>query len=154
MMTISAGEIRAPGAKSRRLPWAAALAALFFGACATIPPYDPTSYKNATDLKAESMVVIDAASDPPATHKAEISGLRLRLRQALEYERGKGGLNQLTVKQWEILIDPEKALIGEFLKVWEEENQGQSATYRAGIAKNIGEAFDQIIEFERYKVKP
>lgn len=129
------------------------VAALALSSCATIPPYDSTSYKNATDLKAESMILIDKSGDSPAAHKQEIDGLRLRLRQALEYERGKGDLNRVTVKQWETLNDPGKGLIGEYLKAWEEEGRGQGEVYRKESAKNVDEAFNQIIELERHKVR-
>jgi hypothetical protein len=59
--------------------------------CAAITGYDPTSYKNATDLKAEALLLIEKAKDPPGSHAAEIESLRLKLRQAYDYDKGKGG---------------------------------------------------------------
>ncbi len=124
-----------------------------WGACALITPYDPTSYKNATDLKAEALLLIEKATDPPSAHAAAIDGLLLKLRQAYEYERGKGNPNMLTVKQWELLINPQGNLLGGFLQKWRAENRAQSAAFIENAAALVGKAFDQIIELERAKVK-
>ena len=121
--------------------------------CALITGYDPTSYKIATDLKAEALLLIEKAKDPPGPHAAEIDGLRLRLRQAYEYERGKGDRNRFTAEQWAILSDPNGALLGGFLKKWETENRGQSPAFLEGVSKNIEQAFDEIIKLESRKVK-
>jgi hypothetical protein len=122
-------------------------------ACALITHYDPTSYQRATDLKAESLLLIEKAVDAPAARAAEIDALRLKLRQAYEYERGKGSPNVITVKQWEILNDPDGALLGGFLKKWQTENKGQAQAFLDGVSKNVGAAFDQIIRLENSKVK-
>ena len=49
--------------------------------------------------------------------------------------------------------DPEGALLGGFLKKWTAENKGQSPAFLAGLAKNVSDAFDQIIKLENTKVK-
>ena len=127
--------------------------ALTLAACALITGYDPTSYQHATDLKAQSLVLIEKATEAPTKHIAEIEDLRLKLRQAYEYERGKGSPNAITVQQWELLNDPRGALLGGFLKKWQDENKGQSDAFLKGLAKNVGDAFDQIIKLENKKVK-
>jgi hypothetical protein len=121
--------------------------------CAAITGYDPTSYKNATDLKAETLLLIEKAKDPPGLHAAQIEGLRLKLRQAYEYEKGKGGRNRITMEQWALLSDPNGVLLGGFLKKWETENRGQSPAFLEGVSKNIAEGFDEIIKLESRKVK-
>ena len=138
------------GVQHGRLVIAVALA---LSACALITGYDATSYQHATDLKAESLLLIEKAAESPARHQAEIDSLRLKLRQAYEYERGKGKPNTLTVQQWELLDDPRGGLLGGFLKKWQDENRGQSADFLKGVSKNIGDAFDQIIKLENGKVK-
>jgi hypothetical protein len=121
--------------------------------CAAITGYDATSYKTATDLKAEALLLIDKAKDPPSLHASEIEALRLKLRQAYEYEKGKGDRNRVTQEQWALLSDPNKALLGGFLKKWESENRGQSPAFLEGVSKNIAQAFDEIIKLESHKVK-
>ena len=123
------------------------------GACALISHYDPTSYLNATNLKAEALLLVEKAKDPPGVHAAAIDSLRLKVMQAYEYERGKGAPNKITVEQWKRLSDPEGALLGGFLRKWTSENRGQGAVFLEGLSKNIGEAFDLIIKLESAKVK-
>lgn len=126
---------------------------LLFSACTAITGYDPTSYKNATDLKAEALLLIQKAKDPPDLHRAEIERVRVKLQQAYEYERGKGDRNRLSKEQWELLADPKGSLLGGFLTKWETENRGQSPAFLEGVAKNIAQAFDEIIRLESRKVK-
>jgi hypothetical protein len=126
---------------------------LVLGACALTSHYDPTSYLNATNLKAESLLLIEKAKEPPAKHAPAIEGPRLRLLQAYEYERGKGRPNRPTVEQWRLLIDPDATLLGGFLKKWKTENAAQSDAFLKGIAKNVGDAFDEIIKLQSAKVE-
>jgi len=138
---------------SRGPVWAPLALALVLGACALTSHYDATSYQNATNLKAEALLLIEKAKDPPGKHAHAIEGVRLRLLQAYEYERGKGRPNRPTVEQWRLLIDPDAALLGGFLKKWKAENTGQSDAFLKGIAKNVGDAFDEIIKLQSAKVK-
>ena len=126
---------------------------LLLAGCAAITGYDPTSYKTATDLKAEALLLIEKAKDPPGPHAAEIESIRLKLRQGYEYEKGKGDRNRFSLEQWAILSDPNGSLLGGFLKKWETENRGQSPAFLEGVSKNIAQAFDEIIKLESRKVK-
>jgi len=139
---------------SRALKSLAALviAALLAG-CAAITGYDPTSYKTATDLKVEALILIEKAQDPPAQHTAAIESLRMKLRQALEYEKGKGERNRVSKELWSTLVNPNGGLLGGFLKKWETEKRSQSPAFLEGISKNVEDAFDRIIEMESHKVK-
>lgn len=138
----------------RSTSWAlATLLALASAACALVSHYDSTSYQNATNLKAEALFLIERAVNPPAAHAAAIDSLRLKLRQAYEYERGKGDPNRITVEQWKRLADPDGALLGGFIKKWRSDNRGQSPAFLDGVAQNVTEAFDQIIRLERAKVR-
>jgi len=80
-------------------------------------------------------------------------GIRIRLLQAYEYERGKAKQNRATVEQWRLLIDPEAALLGAFLRKWRDESKGQSDAFLKGVARNVSDAFDEIIKLENAKVK-
>jgi hypothetical protein len=120
--------------------------------CATMSHYDPTSYKTATDLKAESLLLIQKATEPPGPYSVAIESLRVRLQQALEYEKGKGTPNSITVRQWEILLDPKGNLLEGFLRKWQADNKGYSEIFIEGVSKNVSDAFDEIIKLERHKV--
>jgi len=154
-MTEPRKYLRPRDTRFRRLhfPAVALLLLSVLSACALISNYDPTSYQNATNLKAEALLLVEKAKDPPNLHAAAIESLQLKLLQAYEYERGKGDPNRITVEQWKLLSDPEGALLGGFLKKWKGENKGQSDAFLKGLSKNVGEAFDQIIKLESSKVK-
>lgn len=129
-----------------------AAVAVLVCACAAITPYDATSYKNATDLKAQALLLVDEATEPAADHRVEIETVRVSLQQALEYERGKGDLNALTVKQWQLLANPNGDLLGGFLRKWESE--GPLGRYFVEEkSKQIAAGFDEIVKLERHKVK-
>lgn len=126
--------------------------AFLISACALLSPYDPTSYKNATDLKAASLALLEHGSEPYADHAAEVSRLDVQLRQAFEYEHGKGKTNSETAEQWKILIDREGGLLGGTLEQWRKAGH-LSEVLLPEISKKIGAAFDEIISLEQAKVK-
>ncbi|HJQ85788.1 MAG TPA: hypothetical protein VKA21_16995 [Candidatus Binatia bacterium] len=119
--------------------------------CALITGYDPTSYKNATDLKVESLALIDKAGDPASQHTAAIEQVRTRLLQAYEYEKGKKTNNE-TARQWAIMVAPDRNLMGGFMEKWLREGP-QSAAFRSGMKSNVEQGFDTIIDLEEHKVK-
>jgi len=125
----------------------------FLAGCATITVYDPTSYKNATDLKAESLLLVQKSTDTADKQTDEINKVQLELQQDFEYEKGKGNLNSLTVRQWQLLADPNGNLLAGFLKKWKSQSAGFSQAFVDGMSKNISDAFDEIIRLEQHKVK-
>lgn len=122
-------------------------------ACTTMAPYDPVSYQTAAALKADSLHLMTTATEPPTIHTTSIRDIRTRLGRALDYERGKGDGNSETVRQWELLIDPARSLLGGFLAKWEREEQGLSLVFVQETSKNVGGAFDEIIRLERRKAR-
>jgi len=132
--------------------FAALLATWLVGACALLSPYDPTSYRYATELKAESLELLEAAVEPYERRADEVAQLKVRLRQAYEYERGKGGPNEETAALWKRLIASDGHLLGGLLNRWAASGQ-LGATFLAEITPKIESGFDEIIELERAKVK-
>ena len=78
--------------------------------------------------------------------------MAIELDKAYEYDRGRA-LNKITVAQWDILRDPNRNLVGGFLKLWKAKGS-LSAVFVAEKKKQIGDAFDQIIQLESGKTKP
>ena len=77
--------------------------------------------------------------------------MMLRVEKAYEYEKGRPK-NEITTQLWEMLIAPDKDLLGTFLKDWKE--KGLLGAYLVGEKKKqIGSAFDKIIELESGKRK-
>lgn len=114
--------------------------------------YDATAYKQATDLKAEAVTLAEKAVEPASDHLDEIQELRLELRKALEYEKGRAR-NEITTRMWEVMIDPDRHLLGGFLQRWETSGT-LSPAFVDEAGEQIGDAFDQIIGLEAGKLDP
>lgn len=125
------------------------LVCLFMTGCGTIATFDRVAYEKATSAKAAALTVMDKATDSYASKEAVVTPLVLEVDQAYEYDRGRR-LNSLTVQQWEILRNPNGNLFGGFLRRWREKGSLRPA-FVAEKKKDIGEAFDQIIQLERGK---
>jgi hypothetical protein len=121
-------------------------------ACATISPYSETAYQQATSLKVDSLALMAKATEPYAQRQAEVEALRLKIDKAYEYAKGLPN-NAITTRQWEILKDPDRHLLGGFLELWRIKST-LSATYIADKQIQVGSAFDQIIGLESGKIKP
>jgi hypothetical protein len=148
---MARSRILSPGSARLDQRWLLLLAFLI-SACTLLSPYDPTSYKNATDLKAASLALLEHGNEPYADHKDEIGRLDVQLRQAFEYEHGKGKTNSETAEQWKILLDKQGGLLGGTLEQWRTAGHLSEALLPE-ISKKIGAAFDEIIGLEQAKVK-
>ena len=64
--------------------------------------YDPTTYKNLTDLKPQVLALYNTFTGDPVDSD-EIDVIRLKLAQVYEYEKGKGEKNAETIEQIQII---------------------------------------------------
>ncbi len=157
---ISGGIVaKSKGLRLRQRIWLPAgvlVLIIFFCGCATISPYSETAYQQATSLKVDSLALMAKATEPYAQHQAEVEALRLKIDKAYEYAKGLPN-NSITTRQWEILKDPDRHLLGGFLELWRTKSTTKStlsATYIADKQRQVGAAFDQIIGLESGKIKP
>jgi hypothetical protein len=108
--------------------------------------YSPTAYTNTVDLKVETRNLVLKGVDPFEKHADEIDKLNVKIEKAYEYAKGIPD-NEITTKQWEVLRDPERNLVGGFFKMWKEKGTlGES--YIVDKAKQIDLAYDQILGLE------
>jgi hypothetical protein len=133
----------------------ALVSALLLVAAAACGPsialFSERAYNQATTLKVEALALMDKATEQFADHADEVQALRLRVDAAYEYARGRPK-NELSTRQWEVLRDPERNLLGGFLRRWEQRGSLGAAfvTEAKGL---IAEAFDLIIGLESGKIK-
>jgi hypothetical protein len=114
---------------------------LTLACCApTIALYDQHSYQETTALKVDALSLMDLAAESYRDHLNEISALETKVNKAYEYEKHRPK-NELTVKMWE-----------NFIQKWKNENTIRPAVID-GAKKNVGNAFDQIIQLEVEKIK-
>ena len=125
---------------------------VFLAGCALIAHYDQVAYEHATSAKVDTLVLMDKAAGSYDDHQKEIEALVTELNKAYEYDRGRS-LNKITIAQWDVLRDPNRNLVGGFLKMWKAKGS-LSATFIAEKKLQIGDAFDQIIALESGKQKP
>jgi len=125
---------------------------LLLVSCAPIiAPYNETAYQNATNLKVESLVLMDNAIEPYSEHEESIEQLNMKIDQAYEYAKGLPN-NSLTTKQWKIMIDPNGNMLGGFLIKWK--NDGSlNGVFVQEAKMQVSQGFDQIIELESAKIK-
>ncbi len=127
------------------------LVLLSFHACSQISPYSHFAYQQATSLKAEALALMAKATEPYASHEKEINELETELEFAYEYAKGRPK-NELSTKQWQILKDPNRNLLGGFIKRWKEESTLSSEFIREARGL-VADAFDTISGLESGKIK-
>ena len=126
--------------------------ALAFYSCASISVFSPEAYKQAVDLKVESLELMSLASMPFADVEENVTYLKTELRKAYEFALGRPN-NEISAGQWEILINEEGNLLGGFLKRWETEGT-LSEMFVTEMQILVSDAFDTIIGLESGKIDP
>ncbi|MEQ8523449.1 hypothetical protein [Gracilimonas sp.] len=122
-------------------------------ACApTISQFNETAYQQAVELKVRSMSLIDRADEPYSGHEEAAQQLKQDMLTAFEYAKGRPK-NDISARQWEIMVDPDRNLMGGFLARWEEQ-QTLSPAFIGEYSGVVADAFDTIIGLESGKIKP
>lgn len=122
------------------------------GCTSSIALYSPVAYEQAVSLKVDALALMDKATESYADHQAGVEALLHQILIAQEYAKGRPK-NEISVRQWEILMDPGKGLLGDVLARWKAEGSLNSV-YLTEKKPYIAAAFDQIIGLESGKVKP
>jgi len=97
------------------------LAAFLLTACSSVSIFSPEAYKQAVDLKIESLNLMSNATMPYSDYEEDVAFLKTELEKAYEFAKGRPN-NEISTKQWEILIDENRNLLGGFLKRWQDED--------------------------------
>jgi hypothetical protein len=124
--------------------------ALILAGCATMATKDQVAYDKQTSCKADVLQLIDKATTPYDDNKDVINAVVLNVERAYEYDAGRP-LNKITIDQWNIIRDPSRNTFAGFVKLWKEKGR-LSAVYVTEKKKQIGAAFDQIIQLESGKI--
>ena len=126
--------------------------ALGLSSCAPhISPFSQTAYRQATSLKVESLELMNEATTPYEEHEQDVEELRTEVEKAYEYAKGLPN-NEVTTRQWDILKDPGRNLLGGFLERWRERSTLSRAFVDEAKAL-VADAFDTIIGLESGKIK-
>lgn len=126
---------------------------LGFAACSpTIAPFSEHAYEQAVSLKVDALAVMGNATEPFDAHRAEVEALRSEVEKAYEFAHGRPK-NDLSARQWALLKDPERNLLGGFLARWETAGS-LSPLFVTESQRLVAGAFDTIIGLESGKVRP
>jgi hypothetical protein len=120
--------------------------------CSSISVFSPEAYKQAVDLKVESINLMSFATMPYTDFEDDIDFFDTELSKAYEFSKGRPD-NEISTKQWEILINPDGNLLGGFLKRWKEEGT-LSQMFVTEMQTLVSDAFDTIIGLESGKIDP
>ncbi len=120
--------------------------------CSNISVFSPEAYKQAVELKVESLELMSFATSPYDDNEESVTYLKTELRKAYEFALGRPN-NELSAGQWEILIDEEGNLLGGFLKRWETE-ETLSEMFITEMQLLVSDAFHTIIGLESGKIDP
>jgi hypothetical protein len=119
--------------------------------CNSISVFSQYAYQQAVDLKAASLSLISHSDQTYQNYQKDVEDLNQKIDKAYEYAKGRKD-NELSIKQWEILKDPDGNMLGGFLKKWKSQDK-ISSTYLSEKIKQISDAFDEIINLENRKPK-
>jgi len=122
------------------------------GCSPSISLFDEQAYRQAVNLKVDALDLMQKARAPYADYQSDVADLQKELNRAYEYANGQPR-NDWSARQWALLKDPERNLLGGFLKHWKDESR-LSPVLIEEAKKNVAAAFDTIIELESGKIKP
>lgn len=120
--------------------------------CVSISRFDQYSYAQTTSIKVDALELMDLAVNDYSSYKTNDREFQTKLKKIYEYEKNKPK-NDITIKLWTKLIDPNGHLLGGFLNRWKTEKK-LNETFVSEEKKLVDRAFDQIIGLEIKKIKP
>jgi hypothetical protein len=119
-------------------------------ACAPVSaPFNPAVQSNTAGLKTDTLALLDKAGDRYAGHSAEVDALSARINAAATVASGTPQ-NTLAARQWDVLRDPDRALWGGTIKLWQAQDT-LGLSFREEKKIQIGRAFDYILCLEANK---
>jgi len=123
----------------------------FFSCGPSMPKFDPIAYEKTVSLKVETLMLIGKATESFGNYVAAININKKEIDKAYEYAKGKPQ-NELIIRQWEILKDPDRNLVGGFYNHWGKSDMLSAVMVKESM-KLISSAFDQIIGLESGLIK-
>ena len=124
---------------------------ILYSCTSSISTFNQYAYIQDTSLKVESLYLMDKAIDTFSLHLSEVKDMRLKIDKAYEFEKSRPN-NSITTQIWEKIKNPDGNLFGGFLVYWQQQGV-LSPIFVQDKKKQIGLAFDQIIELESKKIK-
>jgi len=124
---------------------------LSYASCISIASFDQYAYAQTISVKVDGLNIMNLAKDDFSKHQESVREYQTKLQKVYEYEKNRPK-NEITIKLWDKLLDPNGHLLGGFLIRWEKEKK-LSETFIIEEKKLVDQAFDQIAGLESKKIK-
>jgi hypothetical protein len=118
--------------------------------CVSTASFDQYAYAQTTAVKVEAVDLMNNATQNVSGFTDQIRDVDLKLKKIYEYEKNRPK-NGVTVKMWDLLLDPGKNLYGGFIKRWQTDST-LSKTFIEEAKKLIASGFDKVAELESKKI--
>ena len=118
-------------------------------ACSTMSPFSERAYNYVVTTKVDALALMGKAITPYTENQEAIETFTNALEKAKAYDATRS-LNSETNQMWAIITDPEKHLLGGFLKEWKQK-ETMSATLIKFKQKQVEKAFDELARLEQGK---
>lgn len=120
--------------------------------CTPIAKYDSFAYKYLIELKIDCINLVTKSYTQYNENYEQIENLRKRIYFLYEYSKGRPN-NEISTRQIEILMDPNRNSFEGFLKLWKDKTV-LTDTFIINFSKILEESFDTIIALESGKLRP
>ncbi len=141
-----------PKLSNRIVKTTLAILLMSYVSCVSISHFDQYAYAQTTSIKVDALELMDLAINDYSSCEANDREFQTKMKKVYEYEKNRPK-NDITVKLWDKLMDPNGHLLVGFLNRWKTEKK-LSATFIAEEKKLVSKAFDQISGLESKKIKP
>jgi hypothetical protein len=125
---------------------------ILYVSCVSISRFDQYAYDQTASIKVDALKLMDLATNDYPAYQTNDQEFQAKLKKIYDYEKTRSK-NDVSIKLWDKLIDPNGHLLGGFLSRWKAE-QKLNGTFITEEKKLVDKAFDQIIELESKKAKP
>lgn len=115
------------------------------------PTYSPYLYDQTSELKTQSLLLMDKATEPFSKYETKINLLKSDLESVSRQEQLRKS-NQAKIKQWNLLLNPQGHLLYGFLHKWQQDTI-LSETFVNLERKLVGESFELLRETEKMRLK-
>lgn len=124
---------------------------LTYASCVSISSFDQYAYAQTTSLKVDALNLMGLAKDDFSMHQESVREFETKLQKTYAYEKNRPK-NEITIKLWDKIKNPEGHLLGGFLSRWEKEKKLNPA-FISEAQQLVDVAFDEIAGLESKKIK-
>jgi hypothetical protein len=116
-----------------------------------VPAYNQAELDKVTALEADSVALVKKGTEPYAEHSSDIAKVNKEFEAAEQFAQ-KQPDSQMLVKQFEIMNDPNGALLGKALADWQKKGT-LTEGYILATAPNIEDGYGEIIKLVKFYIQ-